>query len=239
MSDPLLRPRSATELLDAAFRIFREHGGVLATVSLIVLVPAYVLAAFLPAEVRWIGTILVYLLGVLVMGAVTVAVSDVTHGRTPTVESAFAGMRGKFGKLFVIGVAQGVLVVIGFLLLIVPGFFALAWLACSPAVYIVEGVSDTAALQRSRSLARGREGHVLGTLILAWALIILLAMAGGFIITALVGVLHLPEKVIEVLANALSAALMPIPAAAITLLYFDLRVRAEGYDLEKELAALG
>lgn len=103
----------------------------------------------------------------------------------------------------------------------------------SYAVATVEHVGPVTALRRSRELLRGRIWAALGTLILV-------ALLTGFI-TLLIALLFsvgsaFGERV-GIVSDAVGATIaslvsIPLTGNALTLLYFDGRIRREGYDLE-------
>ena len=132
--------------------------------------------------------------------------------------------------------------------------FLFLWIGASIAFAIpaatLEGLRGVTALRRSWHLARGSRWRVF----LAWAAI----FAGSWVISVLVAVslqwlaytvdkdwhLHwVSRRLYLQLAYTsyatINALIGPVYPIAITLLYFDQRVRKEGYDLEKMMEAAG
>jgi hypothetical protein len=104
------------------------------------------------------------------------------------------------------------------------------------AVVALDGAGPIAALQRSVQLSRGRVRHVLAGMTLAYALyfvgllpIILLAGGGARILA-------------QFLSVAASILIFPLLSSTRVVLYYDLQIRHEGYDLElmaQRVAAAG
>jgi len=105
---------------------------------------------------------------------------------------------------------------------------------------VVERLGPTLALRRSRNLVRGQFWRVLGVVGL-----------GLFIATVVAQIVALPLSIpgdawgallgvaLISVGTAISSLLMtPLVANLLTLLYFDGRIRKEGYDLERVIDAL-
>jgi hypothetical protein len=238
LSSVSLRPRSATEIVDAMFQLLRAHYPQLATIVAVTFIPQILLGLLLPEAFIGAAGLVAVLTGPLATGAVVLAVSDAYLGRSVDSGAALRRAANRLGSLVLVGIVQGVLVGVGLLLLIVPGFIFLAWTAVMPAVVVLEDASASDAFTRSRSLARDRMGHVLRT-ILVGGLIYLV----GFVLAGMAGAL-LPSgvaespKVSNLLMQIVQILLYPVLAVAVTLLYYDLRIRKEGFDIEIMASAL-
>jgi hypothetical protein len=240
MNDPLLRPRSAVEIIDAAFALYRANFGVLATLALVLLGPFEVIGVLVGGDVGSLISNLSGLLGPIVVGATVAVVSDAMHDRPISIASAFAQIAGRWGTLVLVSFAQGVLVIIGLIVLVVPGLIALVWTFAAPMAVVVERVDQaSAALGRARQLARGQFWHILRTLALAWVVVFVLLVAVA-IGAGLIGQLFkLNEDMTGFLGAWVFILLMPIIGTASSILYFDLRIRTEAYDIERLAATVG
>jgi hypothetical protein len=125
---------------------------------------------------------------------------------------------------------------LGFVALILPGvWLSVAWAFATPAL-LVEGLRGRRALGRSFQLVRGRWWRTFGVLIVGF----LLATIVSTIVQAafLVGIFLGQDNdalvlVLSAIAGSLGLAVTtPFQAALLTVIYFDLRVRKEGFDLE-------
>jgi hypothetical protein len=124
-------------------------------------------------------------------------------------------------------------------------FFLMAVVAPSimfavPAAIVVEDQGSLAALQRSWRLSRGARVRVLGLVAVSWLIVMLPTLglstiglgAGAYAADATVAASRW-WAIIEASVGLLIGALTyPFLACALTLLYFERRVRLEGFDLE-------
>lgn len=156
------------------------------------------------------------------------------------------------GVVVVPGVVIGVgaateatpVIVLGVVLLL-GAFVALVWLLnryqLAYAVIVIERVGPAAALRRSAQLVKGRWWRVLGTMALA-------AIVGGIVGQIVSFPFALPAGFVGGIVGVVLVTIgtvigtiitTPLTANAETLLYFDGRIRSEGYDLELMTQAVG
>ncbi len=156
MSEPMFRPRSAIEIVDAGFSIYRAHFATLAAIWVTVLGPFHVAGALIGGS---LGDTISNLSGFampVAVGATVAVVSDAMHDRPVSFGSAFGQIAGRSGTLVVVSFVQGLLTLLGMLLLIVPGLVVMCWTFAAPMTVVVERVSGTSgAIGRSKQLARG------------------------------------------------------------------------------------
>jgi hypothetical protein len=200
--------------------------------------PADAFAPFVPAYTVLGVTSLVTALGsVLVQGASITALAQVYQGIEPDWRSSLrAGLR-RFFPLFVSTVIVYLVAGIGLLLCIAPGVFLWTMWSVSPAALVTEQKGPVAAMTRSWQLVRGRFWPTLGAVALGYLLYYVVSQ----IISVVTGVItvagamasesfsFVPTVLGTIIVSILSA---PFLAAMVTIIYFDLRVRKEGYDLE-------
>jgi hypothetical protein len=125
---------------------------------------------------------------------------------------------------------------LGILLLIVPGIIFSLWFLLITPVVILECKSGSKAMGRSRELMRGNlnKGFVLGLTV--WVFGFLFGLALG----TLTSWAPLPHPAVRLFLNTvLQAIILPIQTAPWILLYYDLRIRKEAFDLQKLTEALG
>lgn len=107
----------------------------------------------------------------------------------------------------------------------------------SPAGVIAERLGPLSAMGRSFRLVQGRFWPVFGAVLLAYLLYFVVSQLIGGVVSVLSfsdmtggeAISLVPTVIGSVLVSIVSA---PFVAAMITIIYFDLRVRKEGYDLE-------
>ena len=233
------RPRSATEIVDASFRFYRAHFGNLLVLSALFLVPTALLAAIVPGEAQRIVQFVGNWLYLVCEGAIAVLVAAaIERDQALTGGEVLRQLGGNAGKVIGVSIVSGFMIVIGLILLIVPGIIALSWTMVALPVAAIEGLSSGTAISRSRALARGRMGHVLGTMLLAWVIVFGLVFGLSLAIGLLFGYAGAPERIAAMLGELVMVPLFPLIGVAVTLLYYDLRVRSEGADVEAMVAAL-
>jgi hypothetical protein len=172
------------------------------------------------------------------------AVCDAWLGHTPEVgRSLRFGLRRAPAALGC-SIVWGIAILLAFLALIVPGIWlTVAWSLALP-VLLFERVGPFKALRRSFDLVKGRWWATLLILTVCWVLVGLL---GGVvqILPSIVAEVAAPENA---LANGIATVigvtmsgviLYPYYAAVLTILYFDQRVRKEGFDLQLLADGLG
>lgn len=127
-------------------------------------------------------------------------------------------------------------------LLMFTGFIGLVWLvfyvACgygvtTPIVVLEDLSSSFDAFGRSWDLTRGARWKVLGTAAVTWLMAQFVPqMIVGGVSGALGATAEAIQPIFIVLASLLSIVLAPLLPCAMTLLYYDLRVRREAFDLQ-------
>lgn len=285
-----LRPRSFSELFDAAFLLAREHFRPLATLSALVAVPAIALnvvnvallgplpnaATATPnAVLQTLPLTLVamcwYFVGV---AALLHAASDGYLGRPVDPGASLRRAVGRAGPL--IGshllaylAALAALVVVVLLLVVVGavisvglslaglrgaplgvltgvfgvagGVGALAVMAAVLARYVnmsavvmLEDEGAVAALRRSRALGTGHLRRIVGL----FAILIVLSIVFSVVAFGL-GALARNAYVSNLVATLFAIPLYPLMACVLTALYYDLRIRKEGFDIAHAAQELG
>ena len=116
----------------------------------------------------------------------------------------------------------------------------MAWTFAAPMAVVVERMDQTAgALSRSKQLAQGQLGHILGTLALSWVIVFVLLFATSIGLGLVSNLIGLSDQIAEFLSSWAFILAMPVVGAASGILYFDLRIRTEAYDIEQMTQALG
>jgi len=241
MSDLVLRPRSATELIDAAFQVYRRT-------------PVPFMVAMALIYVPWLAIRLIFSLNIpetpdqitpnlmrvlLTTSAAGIVIYGLAGGATAVlaravyldepvdVAAAFRQTLGRLVPLVVGTVVTFFLVGLGFVFLIIPGLYVAASYFAMRQAVVLEGKGVAGALGRSSRLSKGNKLHILGTVTLVLILTTVVNVGAVMLINLQ------PSKVItSVLATALTIVVYPIVPITETLLYFDTRIRNEGFDVE-------
>jgi hypothetical protein len=173
----------------------------------------------------------------LTTGACFSVIAQAYLGRRTTWKEALRFAARRALPLLWLSVLYGLGLLLGLLALIVPFFYlVVAWAVAYPVLF-VEDLRGRKALGRSRRLVKGTWWRVAGVLLFGTVLATMLASMVQFAIMLPVFVAVDDGTVVAVLLNSLAAMVgqlisTPLSAAIIAVLYFDLRVRKEGFDLE-------
>jgi hypothetical protein len=184
--------------------------------------------------------LLAVVLGSIGVAASTFVVSDAYLGRETTAADALARAAPLIGRLVVISVLLSLVVGVGFILLVIPGVIFLAGLLLSTVVAVIEAPpSATAAMNRSWALTKGYKGKVLLTMLVAGVLLAVPSIALGVIGGLFGAAVSEPAALwFFVLPLVFQIFVYPFVYVVQTVLYYDLRVRKEGFDLELLASAL-
>jgi hypothetical protein len=107
-------------------------------------------------------------------------VSDVQDGRRDhSVGSLFKAVTGVLVPLVLAGFVVGILVAIGFVLLIIPGLILLTIFAVVPAAIVVERRDVIAALKRSREMVSGNGLQVFAVIAVVFLLTFVVSVVVG------------------------------------------------------------
>jgi hypothetical protein len=149
----------------------------------------------------------------------------------------------RLGSLLWLTLIHGVLLLLAFAACIVPGIWLYAaWSVAVPAL-LIEDKRGLKALSRSFNLVRGRWWPTAGTLLLANLLATAVAFGFGILALPLVFAGDGNDFVVDlangILGGIASVLTIPFVAAVIAVIYFDLRVRKEGFDLQLMAQRIG
>lgn len=173
----------------------------------------------------------------LTQGALTHSVSQYYLGTEVSVGEAYRYVGKRLLRLIGAAILVGLIVFGGFLLFVVPGVIFALWYAIVVPIIIAEDCTIGQALSRSKSLVKGNLGKVFGLGLLIWLIGMIVqvpfAFLGQLVSSLLMGANQalgfMVSQFVNIIGNVIVA---PIGAAAYILLYYDLRIRKEGFDLE-------
>lgn len=134
---------------------------------------------------------------------------------------------------------QTIVVVVGGLVGLVGTFYLLASTLTAPVVATLEGAGPLTAIRRSWSLATGNRWRILGLQLLLLVINgVISAVVSAVFVTTLIGDATL-RTVAQQLVNAATTILWaPVEWGTFAILYYDLRVRREAFDLQLSAEAL-
>ena len=178
-------------------------------------------------------------LSLVLTSAGTITISERVLDREISIRQAYRCVLDAFFPLFGALILATTVITIGLSILWIPGIIAYAWFCLAPPVVMIEKEGGVGALKRSRALTKDYLGKTLLVVTLFAVIGILLAMIAlllPHLLRNFPGLYFLPS----LLSTLLLLLIEPFKMAVTTILYYDLRVRKEGYDLHvmaEELAA--
>jgi hypothetical protein len=150
----------------------------------------------------------------------------------------------RFPSLLWITFLAGLLSVVGAIACILPGIYL--WVAFSVAVPVLmtEGIRGRKALGRSRRLVKDFWWRAFGVVVLGFILSGILSAVISGLILGISAVSSSSDSLAGIVLNVVSGTLSkvlttPFTAAFVTVLYFDLRVRKEAFDLQLLAGRIG
>jgi hypothetical protein len=240
-----LPARGLGDILTAAFDIYKRNAAQLLLIVAIIVVPlsvlGFLISHFALSAEKTVTTagqsvesrsFFIFLMAALVAAAISIiiaailqaammrAAAQATVGDPVDVGESYRWGLRRFGSVLLVSILVGVLVAIGFILLIIPGIILLVFFAVSIPAVVVEGRRGTDAMRRSWNLVRRHFWHVLGVIVVA------------FIITGLVsgllGAIGGSNSVLQLIFRTIGQIIVaPFSALVTVLLYLDLRARSE------------
>jgi hypothetical protein len=207
------------------------------------------IATFITAFVAiFILAIVASLAHLVAAGAATLVASDAILGRPVSVANAYRQAIGRFGSFFLVSLSVGIPV--GLLFITCLGipfavFVGVGWSLVYPAI-MLEGLGAWAAMGRSWELVDGHRWRLLACLILMGLIVYLLVSIPAGLFGFLSGIIavaaggsptmlmlaQIGNAIFQVVGQTLFGAIGFVTA---TLLYYDLRIRKEAFDLEQRL----
>jgi hypothetical protein len=258
---PALRPMGLGDLLDTTFALYRKNfvlfAGVVALLTvpqtlldmiLLVLIPKAVSTS--PTGVKTVdpgllaGAIAVggirvlvgFVFGFLITGALALAVSARYLGRPMAIEDAYAevGLRSLV-SLALASIVAGILIFIGFVFLIIPGVYLIVRWIFIPEAVVLERRGAFSALSRSGELVRGSWWRIFGIGLVLFILTAVIQAALGGIVGAVLslGGGTTGGLVGDAVQGIVRILVFPIELGGLVLLYYDLRIRKEGFDMQQ------
>src|SRR5271169_1304262 len=208
------------------FAIYVDQAAVLMPAAAVVFVFTGILTAVLVAAspgLALVALVISLVATTLFTGMIVELVADVQDGRRDASPGQLLRAAAPvLGQLILVGIVAGAGIVIGFILIIVPGLILITiWSVAAPVV-VLERPGGLRALGRSRELVRGNGWPVFGVILVLGILVVVVASAIEIAADSAgtgVGI------VVRVIVGVLTA---PLSALAAAVLYFELRGRDVG-----------
>ena len=266
---PTLRPLGVGEVLDAGIKLYLRHWKPLMICVVGIVLPIEILSALVlssidPDSLRFsldtssssdrpsgneVGAILVLegltFLGILFATAACFkAIGDAWLGAEPAAGRSLGFALRRLPRLVWLVIVAFCCLVPAFIALFVPFvWLSVAWSLAVPAL-LFERIGAFKALARSFRLVRGRWWPILGALAVAYLMTLIIGIFVSFLPSAIASAVAEDNDLVNAIASVVGGTVSqmiatPYLAAVITLLYFDMRVRKEGFDLQLLSEGLG
>jgi hypothetical protein len=257
---------NVSDVIDGIFKLLKANFATIAVIVGCLVIPFQILAAFLqrnnlggqsilhaindPSTTTrsqsssYTGALITFGVNILVLPLVGGAVAKVvavsyTGGSLGPWDALRAAFR-RFGSLYAAWFTWHPVELIGLALCVFPGLIIMTLFLMVAPVIVIEDLSFWQGIKRSQTLASRRLWPTMGVMLLAGLIASVIGQVLSFApdsIAFLIG-LHWGWLLLG-LASALTALIVtPIAAITATLLYFDARIRTEGFDLEVIAAGL-
>ena len=210
-------------VIGEAWGVYKTHWRHLLPLAFVTYLVVALLTAVLAAILTWFGAIIGFFISIVAVfwlqAALVKAVEDVRDGRADlSLQETFDAARPRLGSVIVGGILAALGIIVGLLLLIVPGLFLMTIWALIVPVIVLENRSAGESFSRSRELVRGHGWGVFGVIVLTVLLLIGFEIVLGLILTPFADWLR--GFISNIVSGTLTA---PFIAVVLTLLYFRLR----------------
>lgn len=243
MASVALRPRSPSEIVDAAFQILRAHYPQFVMCSALAYLPWLVVQLIVAGDPTvylrvstWAGAVFgigIWLIFALMSAVLIVCASQAYLGEPVDVAVAVKRAFSRLPVVLLGAVLRYACMLLGLFFFLVGALYAGARLFAMTPVIVLENQGVAGAFSRSSFLSLGRKRHIINTLglvaVIYWVLAIgvqlAAALIGGAIVQAIVTAIY---------------TIMVYPVVGITeaVLYYDTRIKSEGLDIELMASAL-
>ncbi|MGH7628778.1 MAG: hypothetical protein ACREOF_05210 [Gemmatimonadales bacterium] len=249
MTSAELRPLSIGEILDTSFQLYRRHFVTLATIGVLCTAVPLMIDVYIEASggrVAHLGLAGMSMLLLMVLNSVATAatvfvVSEGYLGREVGAGDALQLAAPFVVRLIIAQILLFLLAFFGTLLFIIPGIIVMVGMALSAPAIVVENLpSSTDGLGRSWALTRGARWKMVGIFIPLFLLLVIPMIAITFLVGAVAAIVGLDPAGGSASVGVLGAAfaglvqvlVYPLFNCALTIAYYDQRIRKEGFDLE-------
>jgi hypothetical protein len=248
LANIVYRPRSATEILDASFHLLRQNYATFVILTAVAYMPLAVAAILFrrytgltpganPEMLGWnvILVLPVQFIWFTIMTGIVATLASRAYVQDPLDPgSTWKVIVPRLPVIIVSAIIVAVGSVIGFIFLFFPGFYFWTRFGMAPLIAALEGTSINDSFARATHLSHGQKLHIFGTMLLAIVLYFIVELGVGIAFTML------PTILLQTALGYLSTILIwPLLPMIQTALYYDLRIRAEGYDVDLMSRTLG
>lgn len=242
MSSLPLQARSTTELVDAAIQLYRRDAMRYMLLTALAYAPLVLLqfvvfngspdAAELATPTGMLVYVAMFIGFSLISAALARMAASAYMGQPQEIDESIREVLPRVPALVVSTTAKYFLFMLGLIAFVVPGFYVITRYFATTQAIVLEGAGIGAAFSRSSVLSKGLKRHIFNTLALVWIIYLIVAM-GATMLAATFG-----ELVVSVVSALVTVVAYPMVGIAEVVLYYDARIRQEGYDIEVMAGAL-
>jgi hypothetical protein len=188
--------------------------------------------------------------------AMTSAISERILGRPASIGASYGRIGRRMAGFVAYMFLKYLVIMVGFLLCFFPGLIFAVLLYVSVCGFVIENLGPKEALERSWNFVKTDFFRVLGIAIIiaiiSWVISFAINFLFSFVVSGSVGAaasstvegsVATTSAVVMILSGIVqglaATVVAPLVAAVVTILYYDLRVRKEGFDLERLAESLG
>ncbi len=233
-------------ILDQAISLLRNHFGLLFGIVGLTIIPFTAIlglvqvSMIVPGDLQSIqyaqivatvaGGIFGLLVGTLVNAAMIHAVASLYLSRPTTIGQCFSQGARRYLALLGTSLLMALAIMGGMILCIIPGIIFAFWFMLAQHVAVLEGISGSAALGRSKVLMKGNYGTGFALGLIVGVINFCIVMAANFI----------PQPHAQAVAIAVVQGITTLFATcAVVVFYFSCRCKVENFDLQVLADAVG
>ena len=205
-------------VVERVWEIYRQYAGILIGTALVLFAVEFLVAWVLSGAVRFLSTVVFWILSTVYQGFVVQLVKDIQDGRRDSsVGDLIESVTPVLGPLLLVSLIFGIGVAIGFVLLIVPGLILMTiWSVVAP-VTVLERPGVLRGFGPSQDLVRGNGWNVFGVIVLVYIAVVAASLVVGIIASPL------GSGGRALVQWGVNAAIAPITALSASVLYFALK----------------
>ncbi len=254
-----LRPLSVSEIIDETFQLYRQKFVLFASISAVLTIPLGIIQILEQIAINrqtttsgllsvglmtLVITVLQFLVRLGILSAIIYAASELRLGRNPGVQESYTQGMDHLPAMIKVTLMISIILVLTSITIIgipVAIYLGVCWLLAL-LVSVVEGEGGFASLSRSRELVKDNWWRVVGITLLVSMIVFIInlvfsipsAVAGAsvFLSQGTTSLSTSATVISTLFSTAGSIVTGPILYIAWLLLYYDLRARKEGLDLE-------
>ena len=204
-------------VVERIWTLYRAEAGVLVPVAAVLFAIQLAIALLLPIGLALVLSLLFLVLALLYQGFVVELVAQARAGAGgASAGDLLRAVTPAIGPLLAITIVFAVGVILGFVLIIVPGLMLLTFWSVVVPVEVLERRGVVGSFARSRQLVRGNGWNVFGVIVIVYVAVLAVSLLAG-IVSAPLG--HVGRDIVQ---WAVNVAVTPVVALAASVLYFEL-----------------